>query len=173
MSDINPQASKIKLGENEYGVIFTIKAIDDIQEHFNISISDFSELFINSEDPKANLCYVLALAINEATENQVIDEKIIDELINEENAMSTAKFVFAAFSSSLPESNSDGTSGEEQLTDKVNVARLLFIGKTLLGYSESEAWRMTPRKLILLYQEYQKEHGQYEAPQTIDSIIPF
>ena len=173
MSDINPQASKIKLGENEYGVIFTIKAIDDIQEHFNISISDFSELFINSEDPKANLCYVLALAINEATENQVIDEKIIDELINEENAMSTAKFVFAAFSSSLPESNSDGTSGEEQLTDKVNVARLLFIGKTLLGYSESEAWSMTPRKLILLYQEYQKEHGQYEKPETLDDIIPF
>jgi len=59
------------------------------------------------------------------------------------------------------------------VTEKFNVARCLFIGKTLLGYSEREVWRMTLRKLVLLYTEYQKEHGQYEEPKTIDDIIPF
>jgi len=42
-----------------------------------------------------------------------------------------------------------------------------------LGYTEKETWRMTLRKLMLLYAEYQKEHGVYEAPKTIDDVIPF
>lgn len=31
---------------------------------------------------------------------------------------------------------------------------------------------MTLRKLILLYQEYQKEKGTYQEPKTIDDVIP-
>jgi len=48
----------------------------------------------------------------------------------------------------------------------------LFIGKTLLGYTEKEVWRMTLRKLMLLYIEYQKEKGTYQEPKTIDDVIP-
>lgn len=57
------------------------------------------------------------------------------------------------------------------MTEKFPVARCLFIGKTLLGYTEKEVWRMTLRKLMLLYTEYQKEHGTYKEPETLDSII--
>lgn len=57
------------------------------------------------------------------------------------------------------------------MTEKLNVARCIFIGKTLLGYTEREVWRMTPRKLILLYHEYQKENGTFEKPVTLDDVI--
>ena len=59
------------------------------------------------------------------------------------------------------------------MTEKFPVARCLFIGKTLLGYPEKEVWRMTLRKLMLLYTEYQKEHGTYQKPVTLDDAIPF
>jgi len=42
----------------------------------------------------------------------------------------------------------------------------------LLGYPEREVWHMTLRKLIILYAEYQEEHGQYQAPLTLDDVIP-
>lgn len=32
---------------------------------------------------------------------------------------------------------------------------------------------MTLRKLMLLYTEYQKEHGTYQKKATIDDVIPF
>jgi hypothetical protein len=32
---------------------------------------------------------------------------------------------------------------------------------------------MTLRKLILIYQEYQKENGQIGKKETIDDLIPF
>ena len=59
------------------------------------------------------------------------------------------------------------------MTEPFNVTRCLFIGKTLLGYSEREVWKMTLKKLILLYEEYQKEKGVYKTPATIDDVIPF
>ncbi len=31
---------------------------------------------------------------------------------------------------------------------------------------------MTLRKLILLFEEYQKEHGQYKRPETIEDLMP-
>jgi hypothetical protein len=42
----------------------------------------------------------------------------------------------------------------------------------LLGYPEKDVWHFTLRKLVLLYKEYQKEHGQYQKPQTLDDVIP-
>jgi hypothetical protein len=47
------------------------------------------------------------------------------------------------------------------------------VGTTILGYPERDVWRMTPRKLSLLYIEHKKEQGQYQAPATIDDVIPF
>lgn len=53
------------------------------------------------------------------------------------------------------------------------LARCIYIGKTVLGYPEKEVWRMTLRKLTLLYTEHQKFTGQYKEPETLDSVIPF
>jgi hypothetical protein len=53
------------------------------------------------------------------------------------------------------------------------LARCLYIGKTVLGYTEKEVWRMTLRKLMLLFTEHQKYTGNYKEPETLDSLIPF
>ena len=59
----------------------------------------------------------------------------------------------------------------ERATDKLNVARLIYIGKAM-GYPEKEIWKMTIRKLLLLYIEHLKENGRY-AESSIDDVIPF
>jgi hypothetical protein len=58
------------------------------------------------------------------------------------------------------------------VTDKFPVARCIYIGKTVLGYTEKEVWRMTLRKLVLLYAEHQKHNGTYKEPETLDSVMP-
>jgi hypothetical protein len=45
------------------------------------------------------------------------------------------------------------------------------MGKAM-GYTEKEIWKMTIRKLLLLYDEHLKETGRYEET-TIDDVIPF
>jgi hypothetical protein len=43
-----------------------------------------------------------------------------------------------------------------------------------LGYTESEVWRMTPRKILALNNEYRRLMGLKTAPdaQSIDDILP-
>jgi hypothetical protein len=48
---------------------------------------------------------------------------------------------------------------------------LIYIGKAM-GYPEKEIWKMTIRKLLLLYIEHLKENGRY-AESSIDDVIPF
>jgi hypothetical protein len=38
MSDLKPKGTKIQLGNQQYGMRFTLNAIDDIQEHFDVPI---------------------------------------------------------------------------------------------------------------------------------------
>ena len=57
------------------------------------------------------------------------------------------------------------------MTEKFPVARYLYIGKQILGYTEKEVWRMTFRKLELLYVEHLKANGLYKEAQSIDDIF--
>jgi hypothetical protein len=55
---------------------------------------------------------------------------------------------------------------------KLNIARLLYIGKVLLNYSEKEVWKMTLSKIITMYKEYKSDHGIIDKKVTIDDVIP-
>lgn len=57
------------------------------------------------------------------------------------------------------------------MTEKVPITRCLYLGKTVLGFSEKEVWRMTLKKLLLLYKEHQIYTGSYKE-ETLDDIIP-
>lgn len=50
--------------------------------------------------------------------------------------------------------------------------QLIFIGKTLLGYTEKEVWRTTLKKLLLLFQEYKYFFGIEKRYESADDIIP-
>ncbi len=58
------------------------------------------------------------------------------------------------------------------MTEKFPVARCLYVGVTLLGFTEPQVWRMTPKKLYLLYIEHLKENGTYKEPTTAESFLP-
>lgn len=83
MSALRPKGEKIKLGNSEYGMRFTLNAIDDIQDRFNIGISDLETLFSDERTRIKNLRYLLTVLINEDIdcENDERSEKIahVDE----------------------------------------------------------------------------------------------
>jgi hypothetical protein len=54
----------------------------------------------------------------------------------------------------------------------INFARLIYIGKTILGYSEREVWRMTLRKLLQLFDEHCRFNGIKNNGSDSDDVIP-
>ncbi len=113
MSDMNPKPTPIKLGGKEYGLLFTINAIDDIQDRFDIAIENIESLF---DDPKIRIKairYLLTLLINEGTDwkndqtggnEPHVDERFVGRLITAQNINSITKSIISTFTSGAPES---------------------------------------------------------------------
>lgn len=112
MSDLRPTGTKIKLGDNEYGLRFTLNAIDDIQDHFDISIENIDELFKDEKKRFKNIKYLLTVLINEDVDcvndethenKQHIDERYVGRHIDSNNMSAIMSTIFKAFKTSTPE----------------------------------------------------------------------
>ena len=111
MSDLRPTGTKITLGGKEYGMRFTLNAIDDIQEHFGIDISDIGELFSDSRNRIKSLRYLLTLLINEdidcvADETgeapKHLDERYVGRYIDATNMQNLMGSIMQSFSDGTP-----------------------------------------------------------------------
>lgn len=121
MSDLRPKGTKIKLGKEEYGLRFTLNAIDDIQDHFDMAIEDLNKLFDDSKTRFKNLKYLLALLINEdidcvkdETGEEVphVDEKFVGRHIDSRNMQNIMGTILRAFTASTPEVGEDEVPNE-------------------------------------------------------------
>lgn len=121
MSDLRPKGTKIKLGNNEYGLRFTLNAIDDIQDHFDMAIEDLNKLFDDSKTRFKNLKYLLTLLINEdidcikdetGEEKAYVDERFVGRHINSNNMREIMRTILKAFTSSTPEADEDEVPNE-------------------------------------------------------------
>ena len=113
MSDLKPKGKKITLGGKEYGLRFTLNAIDDIQDHFDIPIEDLGKLFKDSKTRIRNLRYLLTVLINEDIDcvNDENDEKIshveerfVGRQIDANNMQSMMTAIMNSFTAGTPES---------------------------------------------------------------------
>ena len=78
MSDLRPKHTKIALDGNEYGLLFSINVIDDIQDHFDISIAQLPELLKDERKVYKVLKYLLASLINEAMDDNESGQPHVD-----------------------------------------------------------------------------------------------
>lgn len=116
MSDLRPKGTKIKLGKEEYGLRFTLNAIDDIQDHFDIPISELTNLFKDEKKQIKSLRYLLTLLINEDIDctndetgetKPLLDERYVGRHIDSKNMQEVMSTILRAFSSATPETDED------------------------------------------------------------------
>jgi hypothetical protein len=125
MSDLKPQGTRITLGTEQYGLLFSLNAIDDIQDLFDIDISELTSLFHDKvEDDKTipnrnktkNLREMLAILINEwiAAENDLgrpapkpVDARFVGRHITAANWASMYNEILNSFRESTPEREED------------------------------------------------------------------
>lgn len=115
MSDMQPKGIKIQINGEEYGMRFTLNAIDDIQEHFDIPIDELAGLFADPRRRIANIRYLLALLINEeidcendnGAKRARVDERFIGRHITTGNMQNMIASIYAAFNNGSPVANED------------------------------------------------------------------
>jgi len=108
MSDLQPKLYKIMLGGQEFGLLFSINAIDDIQDHYDIPISHLIELLNDERDTFKNLRYILTVLINEGIDDEEndrphVEERWVGRKITAGNIHELGDSILRAFNEGTPE----------------------------------------------------------------------
>ena len=102
---------------------FTINAIDDIQDKFEISIEDLTKLFQDNKTRFKNLKYLLALLINEdidcvkdetGEETPHVDERFVGRHIDSNNMKDIMETILRAFTNGTPESDEETPNAQSE-----------------------------------------------------------
>lgn len=111
MSDLKPTGEKITLGGKEYGMRFTLNAIDDIQEHFDVPIAQLADVLMDEKKQIKNIRYLLTLLINEDIDclnddadikTPRIDEKYLGRHMDTTNMHELIGTILKVFSAGMP-----------------------------------------------------------------------
>ena len=143
--------------DKERHLLFSLNAIDEMQDKFGGF--DRLDTVLSGKDSIKNLRWLLTVLLNEGAEDdeEPLTEKQVGKLIHTGNFAEVKTAIFKAFSmgnNGTPEPRGrrrghrkkhDGGQGI------IDLARLLYIGVTLLRWSEAEVWRMTPYKILTLF----------------------
>ncbi|MDO5346556.1 MAG: hypothetical protein Q4E91_12535 [Lachnospiraceae bacterium] len=163
MSDLRPRGGTIEIGEEKFRLLFSIKTIDEIQSELNIPIFDAIEVLLKAAkgatDAETIGIYagVITAIINTNNTKKVTLTEVIEQ-ITPENYSVNAVALMKLFWSGMPEEDDydpDDEEDEKKESERaVNIARLLYIGCSILGYTEEEVFNMTMRKFYLIYDQY-------------------
>lgn len=110
MSDLRPKPYNITLDGQKFGLLFSLNSIDEIQEHFNIPISQISDLMKDERTVFRNLRYLLTVLINEAIDDEEsgrphVEERWVGRKISTNNFKQLTKDILIAFTNGAPESD--------------------------------------------------------------------
>ena len=135
---------------------------------------------LSGKDSIKNLRWLLTLLLNEGAEEgeEALTEKQVGKLIHTGNFIKVKSAIFKAFSlgnngtEESPARDDEEDGGEQGVID---LARLLYIGVTLLRWSEAEVWRMTPYKILTLFRihkQFNPDRFKPEEPEAdIDDVL--
>ena len=149
--------------DKERHLLFSLNAIDEMQDKFGGF--DRLDTVLSGKDSIKNLRWLLTVLLNEgaADDEEPLTEKQVGKLIHTGNFADVKAAIFKSFSmgnngTPEPRTGRRGRGRRRGHRKKrnsgqgiIDLARLLYIGVTLLRWSEAEVWRMTPYKILTLF----------------------
>lgn len=109
MSDLRPRGEGLALGGEERHLLFSLNAVDELQDHFDCSLEEVIDRLTDKREAAKTLRYVVMTLLNdEADRTKDADLKHYTEretgwLINNENLVEVTVAVLKAYGISLPE----------------------------------------------------------------------
>jgi hypothetical protein len=176
MSDLQPRGISINIGGVERHLLFTFSAIDLIQDHFDKPLSKVIDMLGEERTCYKVAGFIVCTLINDEIKRNGGKGRGLElETVMQSLDLSMTKrilnTILKAYGVSLPEGDEDDDDEEDEDPELLNIARLLHIGTTKLGYSEAEVFSMTPKKFFALYEEYLDINGvKKNKGQGIDDL---
>lgn len=117
MSDARPRGCKVALMDGvEREILFTLAAVDEIQDHYNMPISEAMSLLMDERDSYAVLSYIAMVLINDSIsrknmmtggKEEGLSLQQVKWLIDVPMAEDVMRAVMTAYGFSVPEADDD------------------------------------------------------------------
>ena len=156
-------------------LLFTFSAIDLIQDHFDRPLVEVIQLLKDERQMYKVAGFIIATLIqDEISRNggrgRGPELMEVMQMLDLSMTKRVLTAILKAYGISMPEPEEDDELEIED-PEQLNIARMIYIGTTKLGYTEAEVLDMTPRKFHLIYDEYIAMNGaKIENTGGIDSL---
>ena len=154
----------LTIGGIKWHVLFTWAVIDQLQEEFDLPISEVMNRLMDPRTMFSAAGHIITALLDDVlyrTNGSEMTAPTFDQVMHVCDISQTNDIVAAllkAYGVNMPEIDDEFVDNDEE-PEKLNIARLLIIGKTELGMTEEEFWKTTPRKYFKLFDEYQQLKG--------------
>lgn len=108
MGNLNPAPVEIEFRGKVYRCFFTLNCIDEVQEHFDKSLTEIIQIVIDGKQATRNIRYLLTLLLNESEDCEAaLDEKEVGAAIDIRSFNYFYGKVLDALGFSLPDDDGD------------------------------------------------------------------
>lgn len=80
MGNLNPAPVEIEFKGKVYKCSFTLNCIDEVQEHFDKSLTDVINIIVDGKQAVRNVRFLLTLLLNESETKRTGSEETFDEM---------------------------------------------------------------------------------------------
>lgn len=129
MSDLRPKGTPLVLGGEKHSILFTLNAVDEIQDKADAAIDDVIDRLTNPREAWRACKTILCCLLNdesqrkkfygEITETKTYTEDEVGWLVTEGNKYEVVTAILSAYGADLPETEDESPKAESvQQTEK-------------------------------------------------------
>lgn len=109
MGNLNPKPVEIEFQGKTYRCVFTLNCIDEVQEHFDASLTDVIKMIADGKQTARNVRFLVTLLLNESQDapESGFDEMDVGAAIDIRNFNYYCMRVLEALGVSLPDDDGD------------------------------------------------------------------
>lgn len=113
MGNLNPKPVEIEYGGKVYHCTFTLNCIDEVQERFDKSLTEITDLIMDGPKAAGNIRYLLTLLLNESEDaDGELDEMEVGRHIDFRNLGYYFDKIIETMGISLPDADEDDADPE-------------------------------------------------------------
>ena len=164
MSALQPRGIPVNIGGVERRFLFTFAAIDEIQDHFDKPLVEVLEMLKDDRTLYKAAGFIVCTLLNDEIirnggkgRGPALME--VMRMLDLSRTARVGRTILKAYGISMPDPNEDDEPDDPDDIEQLNIARMIYIGTTKLGYSEAEVFQMTPKKFHMIYDEYLEMNG--------------
>lgn len=161
------------IGGEEHCVFFSLGVIDELQSRFGKTVG---QLLVMLKDPVEGPGYlreILTALLNDEgirlKNGKRYTKEEVGSLVMQKEIPGLTISLFLAFNDAMPEPEDERDDEESELLD---IAQLLIIATSKMGYSEEEIFNMTPKKFFTLFEKYLELNGKKEDTRAAIDMLP-